>query len=136
MSVDHRPDDYDFPVTSGPPALAPMRAWLRERLVDVPAETVADAELLATELVTNAYRHADGVLAFRMWLPDGRSVVRLEIDDGRPQLLPEVREERPRPEPGGRGLLLVKALSSAWGVRHSATRKTTWAELSFAPAPR
>ncbi|WP_370949334.1 ATP-binding protein [Amycolatopsis sp. cg5] len=136
MSVEHRQGEHEFPVTAGPFALAPMRAWLRERLVDVPAEVVADAELLATELVTNAFKHAGGVLAFRMWQPSGRAVVRLEVDDPRPQLLPELRGERPVLEPGGRGLLLVKALSSAWGVEHALAHKTTWAEISLVPAPR
>ncbi|WP_328701399.1 ATP-binding protein [Amycolatopsis pittospori] len=120
------------------PPLAPVRTWVRVRLAHLPKTTVQDAELLATELVTNAYLHAAGPRAFRLRLPADRPVIRLEVDDASPTLLPHLRDlqDGATSKPGGRGLLLVTAVATTWGVTSTPQSKTTWAEILLdRPAP-
>jgi anti-sigma regulatory factor (Ser/Thr protein kinase) len=110
------------------------RAFLRERLAAWgwrPATgSVAMAEqgqLVLTELVTNAVRHAGGDVQVRIEVHHDR--ITLSVTD-------PVRLSRPlRPlqvttaSPTGRGLTIVDTLSSAWGVTEQASGKTVWAEL-------
>ncbi len=96
------------------------------RLAHLGLALVQDSELVATELVTNAYLHAAGPRAYRLLLPPGRAVVRFEVDDASPHLLPRLRGGG---GPGGRGLLLIRAIGGRWGVLGATTRKTIWAEL-------
>jgi len=96
-------------------------------------EVVETAELVLSELVTNALRvHVPsgqqvGVRIARS-LEDG--LLRLEVSDegqGRPEVRTPSDEET-----GGRGLLLVEALAHRWGVEEheaGAGGKTVWAEL-------
>lgn len=89
-------------------------------------DSLEDAQLVLTELVTNALRHAGSRCRVRARYVSG--VLRLEVTDmggGNPNLrLPGELEE------GGRGLLLVSALSTAWGVDAlDDGRKVVWAEL-------
>jgi GAF domain-containing protein len=91
-------------------------------------EVVEAAELVMTELLTNALLHGSAPvrLAVRV-TPDG-STARLEVRDGS-RALPV----RPRPSSDamtGRGLALVDALSSGWGVLPDADGKVVWAELT------
>ena len=85
-----------------------------------------DATLIVTELVANAVRHAGTVIRLQLRRTDGG--LRLEVTDGsvRPvqQTLPDLLDE------GGRGLALVDALSTRYGVEGQPDGKTVWAELS------
>jgi anti-sigma regulatory factor (Ser/Thr protein kinase) len=78
----------------------------------VAPDVVHTAELLVSELVTNAVTH-------------GRGVVRLAIDCGEHTVSVTVSDEDPtapqvQPEQlmaiGGRGLRMIETLASAWGV--------------------
>nr|WP_221471472.1 ATP-binding protein [Amycolatopsis umgeniensis] len=106
-----------------------VRAWLRDQLRGVGRITVADTELLTTELVTNAHEHADGVTELRVSVPTGRDVVRVEVDDHRPQLRPRRVAKQDPASAHGRGLALVEAISTQWGVDTGAGYKTVWAEI-------
>lgn len=84
-----------------------------------------DLALVVTELVANAVRHAGTDIEVRLFqLAHG---VRLEVADG------STRPLRPRAssveDEGGRGLLLVDALSTRYGVEADAQGKRVWAEL-------
>ncbi|MET8942240.1 ATP-binding protein [Streptomyces sp. NPDC004542] len=78
------------------------------------------AELLASELVTNAYRHSTGPATLRLrGLGGGR--LRVSVWDTNPHIPPPF-DRRPspvRPVPvdadGGRGLFLVCHYADAWG---------------------
>lgn len=95
-------------------------------------EVLESAELVLSELVTNALRvrvpndRQVGVRIARL-LEDG--LLRLEVSDAGSGRL-EVRAPGDD-ETGGRGLLLVEALAQRWGVdeRAGGIGKTVWAEL-------
>ncbi|WP_416981845.1 SpoIIE family protein phosphatase [Streptomyces sp. T028] len=84
------------------------------------------AELVVSELVTNAIRHAEPPIRLRL-LRDRRLIC--EVSDAS-DTAPHLRRARTYDE-GGRGLLLVAQLSRAWGTRHTGTGKTIWASLSL-----
>ncbi|WP_328603602.1 ATP-binding protein [Amycolatopsis sp. NBC_00345] len=128
MGITSAPHIYDFADTRELSSLAPLRTWVRARLAGLPRELVQDTELLVTELVTNAFEHAAGPVALRLELPDDRAVVRVEVEDGGPDLLPAAAAVSPDSY-RGRGLFLVDALSTGWGVEDGHGRKTVWAEL-------
>ncbi|MFN2517511.1 MAG: ATP-binding protein [Jatrophihabitantaceae bacterium] len=96
---------------------------------DLPAEAIADAVLVASELVGNAVRHTSasesGTLDVR-WDVD-TSGVRVSVGD------PSDEPPRPRPvtehETEGRGLQIVDAMSDDWGVRQEVHGKTVWAHV-------
>jgi anti-sigma regulatory factor (Ser/Thr protein kinase) len=128
MGITSAPHIYDFADTRELSSLAPLRAWVRARLAGLSREIVQDTELLATELVTNAFEHAAGPVALRLELRADRAVVRVEVEDGGPDLLPAQAAASPDSY-RGRGLLLVDALSTGWGVEDKHGRKTVWAEV-------
>ncbi|WP_328618120.1 ATP-binding protein [Amycolatopsis sp. NBC_00355] len=114
--------------TGATPDLAAIRRWVRLVLAGARPESVDDALLLVTELVTNAVDHAHGVRALRIRSGEPGQPVRLEIDDPRPDLgvrLCESSSESAR----GRGLLLVDAISRRWGVTLYDDHKTVWADI-------
>ncbi len=80
------------------------------------------AVLLTSELVTNALRHAAPPIDITLGC-DGRGV-HVTVTDGhrdRPVLRP------PSPEAdSGRGMQLVNALATAWGVRARPKGKDVW----------
>ncbi|MEV0849574.1 ATP-binding protein [Streptomyces sp. NPDC049954] len=88
------------------------------------------AELLASELVTNAVLHADGADDCRVTCElSGAAFTVTVIDQGNG--IPSMRrEEAGEPEPGGRGLLLVDTLADEWGVRGAAPGKAVYFVLA------
>ncbi|MGW0601696.1 ATP-binding protein, partial [Streptomyces sp. NPDC002776] len=91
---------------------------------------VETAELLLTELSTNALRHAFGLdIGVRMCLQDGHLMI--EVYDGSP-LRPVARCADPYDE-SGRGLLLLDSLAEEWGVSEYGT--TTWCTLPLTKGP-
>lgn len=96
-------------------------------------ERLAVAELLTSEVVTNALVHTDRGALLTAQLSDGRPAC------GRRRLRVEVRDFLPRrPAPpvpvsedsvSGRGLLLVETLADGWGIRTDGWGKTVWFEL-------
>jgi anti-sigma regulatory factor (Ser/Thr protein kinase) len=87
------------------------------------SDAVFVTELVASELVTNAIRHAEPPVRLRL-IHDTSLIC--EVSDGG-STAPHLRRARSYDE-GGRGLLLVAQLTERWGTRQSATGKTIWAE--------
>ncbi|GHH84550.1 hypothetical protein GCM10018793_49240 [Streptomyces sulfonofaciens] len=87
-------------------------------------------ELLVSELVTNAIRHADAPIQLRLILD--RHLI-CEVSDAS-STAPHLRRARTYDE-GGRGLLLVAQLTRGWGTRHTGTGKTIWAEQTLEARP-
>ena len=113
-----------------PDAAGRARRFTTAALSDAPADVVEDARLVVTELVTNALLHGEAPVSVRALVLDG--VYRLEVEDAGRQLpLVPARSEDAMT---GRGLALVSALASRWGVEpgeHGG--KVVYAEL--APGP-
>ncbi|QYC41931.1 hypothetical protein Nocox_21635 [Nonomuraea coxensis DSM 45129] len=84
------------------------------------------AELLVSELVTNAVQHAHGPVVLSMWARDGR--LRCEVADADPRP-PRPRQAREEDE-GSRGLELVQALADTWGSAPTRRGKVVWFELA------
>ncbi|MGA5119624.1 SpoIIE family protein phosphatase [Streptomyces pseudogriseolus] len=86
-------------------------------------EQMFTTELLVSELVTNAIRHASGRVRLR--LIRERTLVCEVLDGG--ASAPHLRHPRAMDE-GGRGLLLVSQLAERWGTRFVPDGKIIWAE--------
>jgi hypothetical protein len=106
------------------------RRFVRSSLAGEPAHLISNAELVVSELVTNASLHAEPPIVVRLFLQGG---VRIEIEDHGPGL-PIL--SRPNVDSmTGRGLSLVDAVTSRWGVEPASLgRKVVWAELGT-PGP-
>jgi len=84
------------------------------------------ADLIVTELVTNAVRHGAPPVTLSLDCAEGDGVM-ISVTDTDPRA-PELRDVPPDAL-GGRGVLLVDQLSKAWGVRTHAGGKTVWTQL-------
>ncbi|MEU7722914.1 SpoIIE family protein phosphatase [Streptomyces tibetensis] len=83
-------------------------------------------ELVVSELVTNAIRHAEPPIELRLIYD--RSLI-CEVSDGS-TTAPHMRRA-PTYDEGGRGLLLVAQTCQGWGARHTADGKVIWAEQAL-----
>jgi PAS domain S-box-containing protein len=81
------------------------------------------AELIVSELVTNAIRYGVPPIQLRLIR---HSTLICEVSDGS-NTAPHLRRARIFDE-GGRGLLLVAQLAQSWGTRQTLVGKTIWAE--------
>jgi anti-sigma regulatory factor (Ser/Thr protein kinase) len=108
-------------------------AEARREIVALPISQEARAQLalLVSELVNNAVLHADAVaesqVSLKVRLRSGR--VRVEVSDSGSGF--DARAPI-SPDPlavGGQGLLIVAALSDAWGVLRGPNGCTVWCEV-------
>ncbi|WP_149547058.1 SpoIIE family protein phosphatase [Streptomyces marokkonensis] len=116
---------WDLP--SDPAAVSDARAGVAARLSAWGLEDVAfTAELVVSELVTNAIRYGQPPVQLR--LIRGAALI-CEVYDSS-GTAPHLRRARTLDE-GGRGLLLVAQFARRWGTRHRAEGKTIWAEVEL-----
>jgi signal transduction histidine kinase len=87
---------------------------------------IADAELIVSELITNAIDAHCGNAQLTLTVDD--DTVRIEVEDDATGL-PHLRKARPT-DRRGRGLAIVAALSSRWGYDKLSGGKRVWAELA------
>ncbi|MFD3452252.1 SpoIIE family protein phosphatase [Streptomyces sp. NPDC058691] len=90
-------------------------------------------ELVVSELVTNAIRHASGPIRLRLILE--RALI-CEVSDAS-STSPHLRHPRTLDE-GGRGLFLISQFAQRWGTRYTGEGKIIWAEQFLdgqAPGP-
>jgi anti-sigma regulatory factor (Ser/Thr protein kinase) len=84
------------------------------------------AEIVVTELVTNAVEHASSASVVEVWRRD-RSL-RLMVRDFDLAVLPGAHLPDPT-APRGRGLAMVAAVAQSWGVDPHRDGKTVWAQM-------
>ncbi|WP_328501788.1 ATP-binding protein [Streptomyces sp. NBC_00457] len=87
-------------------------------------DVVDTAELLVSELTTNALLHSES--RFTLTMTAAHGVLRCEVADaggGRPRVLDAGTAE------SGRGMFLVDALALRWGCERDGAGTTVWFEL-------
>jgi serine phosphatase RsbU (regulator of sigma subunit) len=124
---------WDLP--SDPALVAPTRAAVARTLLEWDLrDAVFPSELIVSELVTNAIRHAGGPLRLRLIRDDTDCTLTYEISDGS-QTSPRLRRADSMDE-NGRGLFLVAQLAERWGTRYIDHGKTIWAQHALRPGER
>lgn len=113
---------YTLHLPNDPRAPRVARGMLRTALGLYGMDDVRDsAELLVSEMVTNAVRHTDGPSAMR--LHGGERRLRIGVSDRSPVIPPPFDKPRqlcapplvPQPGGGGRGLAIVQLCAADWG---------------------
>ncbi|MET8413278.1 ATP-binding SpoIIE family protein phosphatase, partial [Streptomyces sp. NPDC005195] len=118
---------WDLP--ADPAAVSRARDHIAEKLASWGLTDAAPTtELIVSELVTNAIRHAQPPIQLRLIHHAGSLVC--EVADGS-STSPHLRRARTFDE-NGRGLFIVAQLAERWGTRHSHHGKTIWAEHTHA----
>lgn len=115
-------------LTLEPSVLAPAKARraVHEFATAVSPASAWTAELLASELVTNAVTHGRGEV--RLVMEYDRRGLAVTVSDDEPA--PPVIAESPSSATGGRGLRLVDVLASDWGVTPDRPGKGVWFRLT------
>ena len=110
----------------GAAARAAVRAQLGHLLTE---DFLYNAELVATELATNAFSHAPPLVGERivMRIELGGAVVRIVMLDGGARFVPNW-EDTPGPATAG-GLRIVDRVAIAWGVCDDGAN-AVWAEVA------
>jgi anti-sigma regulatory factor (Ser/Thr protein kinase) len=107
------------------------REWGLSALAD-------DAELLTSELVTNAVQAGERlkgradlsiVPVVRLWLVCDRLSLVIHVWDSSDEM--PIRQSATPNEPGGRGLVLLEALSQDWGAYRKADGKVVWVMIGL-----
>ncbi|MEU9595416.1 ATP-binding protein [Streptomyces sp. NPDC048109] len=123
-------------------AVPVARALVRNALAELEHTADGDtAELLTAELVANAVEHTSvGRTPIELVVELRPTGCQVEVHDPDPE--PPADLTRPDVEPpdpwreGGRGLLLIRALSSSCGHRPTGAGKAVWFRLPAVPAQR
>ncbi|MEV0634902.1 SpoIIE family protein phosphatase [Streptomyces sp. NPDC050619] len=117
---------WDIP--ADPALVSPIRKQVVAQLATWGLSDAAfTAELVVSELVTNAIRYGSHPIRLRL-IHDATTLI-CEVSDTS-HTAPHLRRAKTWDE-GGRGLLLVAQLTQRWGSRHTAEGKTIWAEISL-----
>lgn len=134
-----RSDTSAFTVTTPLPADATAAAIARQFVDDnrdhIRADLIGDAQLLVSEIVTNAVRHGrpDITLVVRVEPP----AIGIAVHDHGDSLPTSTPSPPPVSQPSGRGLVIVDAIASAWGVTPDAGSgpgKVVWFEIEPRPS--
>jgi anti-sigma regulatory factor (Ser/Thr protein kinase) len=115
------------------PAVSGARRWLADTLTawNVSGEQLDDAVLALSEVLTNSIEHAAGdqpaTITAALW----HGHLRITVSDPDPETRPADDDDE-----HGRGLLIVRALTTRYGVTRTAAGKVVWFEqLLTAPGP-
>ncbi|MFF3748987.1 SpoIIE family protein phosphatase [Streptomyces sp. NPDC002018] len=125
-------DVAEYELALDPREVRRARRMVRDRLLgwSLP-DAVESAELMVSELVTNAVRHAR---SHRVGLRLVRTDALLcEVTDDEPA--PAALLDAGRDDESGRGLRVVSSLAREWGTSSTARGKTVWFEQSLTRNP-
>jgi anti-sigma regulatory factor (Ser/Thr protein kinase) len=116
----------DLPRVRTSPSAA--RATLMDFEHGLPSERLSDAELLLSELVSNAVKYGgEGDIRVILERYDGR--FRTEVVDQGDGFMAPLRDRIDVDTPGGWGLPLVQTLSDRWGAHQGSTH--VWFEFAL-----
>ncbi|WP_314174591.1 SpoIIE family protein phosphatase [Streptomyces winkii] len=114
-------------LTAEPSAVGRARTLVLDQLAEWGLDEMAfTTELVVSELVTNAIRHAVGPVYLR--LIRDRSL-HCEVSD-KGHTSPNLRHSATDDE-GGRGLFIVAQMVQRWGTRYTTSGKTIWTEQAL-----
>jgi anti-sigma regulatory factor (Ser/Thr protein kinase) len=112
--------------TVGAPGEA--RERIRRQAATLGQHRTEDAELLVSELVTNAVKYGPEHGEIRLIVATDESSMRITVHDTGAGPLPAMRPlDRLPHQGGGHGLRLVEKVSDRWGVERGSTR--VWFEF-------
>ncbi|MFG3226176.1 SpoIIE family protein phosphatase [Kitasatospora sp. NPDC048194] len=118
-----------LPLSGDRAMVAHSRRFTRETLTAWGLAALVDwAELLTSELITNALVHAGSPTQLRLYC---NRVLTVEVAD-RESGTPRIRRAQAEDE-GGRGIHLVNELAHRWGSRRTRDGKVVWFELELPP---
>ncbi|MEV6052869.1 ATP-binding protein [Streptomyces sp. NPDC052107] len=118
--------DASWPLPRELTSAGRARRLVTAQLSDWALADLADtAELLVSEVVTNALRHTRGPLRLNLRVRDSRLACEVEDTESAGPLRSVVDTDAE----GGRGTELLDLLADAWGSTETATGKTIWFEL-------
>ncbi|WHP18854.1 ATP-binding protein [Cellulomonas sp. ES6] len=127
--AEHR--DHDRGVILAAPAVVSsvprLRRWSLERARAAGAgiQALATIELAASEVITNAVRHAHNTGDITVRMRADATQVRFDVHDDDPTL-PHLRANR-EGLPGGHGLHILGTITSGWGAYNTgAGGKAVW----------
>lgn len=103
-------------------ATSTLAAWGLELLRD-------RVELAVSEMTTNAILHARS--RFTVELTRGPDRVQLKVADAGASMASESQPMAEESATGGRGIPLVNAIASRWGIDLAESGKTIWADFDF-----
>ncbi|MFF4233608.1 ATP-binding protein [Streptomyces sp. NPDC001820] len=117
-----------------PSSVPEARRLARQQLTDWALdEQIEDTELLVSEVVTNALRHAWGPIRLTFCLSSRHGGLRCEIEDANPaEPLGRHADEH---DEEGRGLHMLNLLTRCWGSDHTHAGKVVWFELRACAGP-
>jgi anti-sigma regulatory factor (Ser/Thr protein kinase) len=119
-----------FTLPSTPYSVQMARFYVRAALTyhDL-GDYAEDAEMVTSEMVTNAVKHSDAqTIGLELTSLDGSRAVAIVVTDPSPQ--PPVRRDPTGDAECGRGLHIVTALAARWGWRPQGAGKAVFAILT------
>ena len=118
-------ESLPWTVAVGAAARRAIRARLGDRLTE---DQLADAQLIATELATNAFSHAPPVVDEHVILliDVTDQAVRIAVIDGGAGFVPDWEDE---PDRSPSGLRVVDKIATAWGISDDGVN-AVWAEVA------
>jgi anti-sigma regulatory factor (Ser/Thr protein kinase) len=125
-----RKEEVDTLVLSlprSPSSVRDARSAVRDALVSHDGALVEMSALLADELVANAVLHGEGAISLEVHV--GSDCVRIAVADESPAL--PVLRPPDATSATGRGLPIVNAAATRWGVEATAQGKSVWFEMAL-----
>lgn len=87
-----------------------------------------DAELVVTELITNAWKHGCGEAPITLHVEVDDAALRIQVC-GEAEGDPVRAFDGAECDPSGRGLLMIDELAAAWGFERDGDTVCVWADV-------